>query len=103
MWRNYNRWTISVSHTVSAFLQKRTSTRGLFSAADYGQMRAFFEASPLLAATPATPLSALARDLRLGALSAKDESARFGLNAFKLLGARFAIETLVAEGHVRSG
>ena len=29
---------------------------------------------------------------------AKDESGRFGLNAFKLLGARFAIETLLAEG-----
>jgi diaminopropionate ammonia-lyase len=103
MWRNYNRWTISVSHTVSAFLQKRTSTRGLFSAADYAQMRAFFEASPLLGATPTTPLPALALELGLGALRAKDESARFGLNAFKLLGARFAVETLVAESQVRPG
>ena len=34
---------------------------------------------------------------------AKDESARFGLNAFKLLGARFAIETLLAEAGLRSG
>jgi diaminopropionate ammonia-lyase len=66
-------------------------------------MRAFFEASPLLAATPTTPLPALAGNLGLGALSAKDESARFGLNAFKLLGARFAIETLVADGQVRPG
>jgi diaminopropionate ammonia-lyase len=66
-------------------------------------MRAFFDARPLLTATPTTPLRALAGRLALGALSAKDESARFGLNAFKLLGARFAIETLVAEGHVRSG
>ncbi len=66
-------------------------------------MRAFFEASPLLTATPTTPLPALAADLGLGALCAKDESARFGLNAFKLLGARFAIETLLAEGQLRAG
>ena len=36
-------------------------------------------------------------------LAAKDESGRFGLNAFKLLGARFAIETLLAEGGLRRG
>ncbi len=66
-------------------------------------MRAFFHASPLLTATPTTPLPALAAELGLGALSAKDESARFGLNAFKLLGARFAIETLLAEGQLRAG
>jgi len=36
-------------------------------------------------------------------VSAKDESGRFGLNAFKLLGARFAIETLLAEGGLRRG
>jgi len=66
-------------------------------------MRAFFHARPQLAATPATALPALARDLSLGGLSAKDESARFGLNAFKLLGARFAIETMAAEGQLQYG
>ena len=66
-------------------------------------MRSFFHASPLLTATPTTPLPALAAELGLGALAAKDESARFGLNAFKLLGARFAIETLLAEGQLRAG
>jgi len=34
---------------------------------------------------------------------AKDETARFGLNAFKLLGGLFAIETLIAEGAIRPG
>lgn len=66
-------------------------------------MRAFFDARPQLAATPATSLPALASHLGLGALTIKDETARFGLNAFKLLGARFAIETLVAERQLRSG
>ena len=48
------------------------------------------------------PCRRSARDLGLGALFAKDESGRFGLNAFKLLGARFAIETLLAEGAAAS-
>ena len=39
----------------------------------------------------------------MAGLAAKDESGRFGLNAFKLLGARFAIETLLAEGGLRPG
>lgn len=48
-------------------------------------------------------LSGLAETLGLASLHAKDESARFGLNAFKLLGARFAIETLMAEGSIAQG
>ena len=66
-------------------------------------MRAFFAARPALGPTPARALPGLARHLGLGALTAKDESGRFGLNAFKLLGARFAIETLLAEAKLRRG
>jgi diaminopropionate ammonia-lyase len=64
-------------------------------------MRAFFEARPQLTPTPTRALPALARQLGLAGLFAKDESGRFGLNAFKLLGAQFAIETLRAEGALR--
>ena len=66
-------------------------------------MRAFFSAHPKLRATPLTPTPSLQRTLGLASLHVKDESGRFGLNAFKLLGARFAIETLVAEGAVARG
>lgn len=66
-------------------------------------MRAFFAARPELAPTPLRELPALARDLGIGHLDAKDESGRFGLNAFKLLGARFAIQTLIDEGDIRRG
>src|ERR1044072_5758908 len=98
MARNYNRWIISVSNTVSAFLPRGTRTRGLFSPSDYAQMRAFFAARPELEPTPATALPDLAAELGLASLVVKDETARFGLNAFKLLGARFAIETLLSDG-----
>jgi diaminopropionate ammonia-lyase len=66
-------------------------------------MRAFFDARPELAPTPLRELPALARHLGIGRLFAKDESGRFGLNAFKLLGARFAIQTLIDEGDIRPG
>ena len=66
-------------------------------------MRAFFAARPDLRPTPLRELPALARHLGIGRLLAKDESGRFGLNAFKLLGARFAIETLLLEGQIRRG
>jgi diaminopropionate ammonia-lyase len=66
-------------------------------------MRAFFDARPELAPTPLRELPALARHLGIGHLFAKDESGRFGLNAFKLLGARFAIQTLLDEGDIRPG
>lgn len=66
-------------------------------------MRAFFAARPRLRPTPVTAIPSLATTLGLGSLSAKDETGRFGLNAFKLLGARFAIETMVSEGELRAG
>jgi diaminopropionate ammonia-lyase len=66
-------------------------------------MRAFFAARPRLRPTPVTPIPSLAADLGLGSLFAKDETGRFSLNAFKLLGARFAIETMLSEGQVRAG
>lgn len=75
----------------------------MFSAAEYAQMRAFFAGRPALSPTPLRELPALARDLGIGRLFAKDESGRYGLNAFKLLGARFAVETLLKEGAIRPG
>ncbi len=90
--------------TATAFLPSQsTRTTGMFSAAEYAQMRAFFAGRPELAPSPLRELPALARDLGIGRLFAKDETGRFGLNAFKLLGARFAVETLLMEGAIRPG
>jgi diaminopropionate ammonia-lyase len=66
-------------------------------------MREFFAARPSLLPTPTRQLNSLAYTLNIGALYAKVESARFGLNAFKLLGAHFAVEQLVADGAIRPG
>ncbi len=90
--------------TASAFLPlPAIRTTGMFSADDYAQMRAFFADHPALAPTPLRDLTDLARELGIGHLWAKDESARFGLNAFKLLGARFTVQALLDEGRISAG
>ncbi|MGH9385057.1 MAG: diaminopropionate ammonia-lyase [Vicinamibacterales bacterium] len=84
-------------------LNRLSQDRGLFTEPEYRAMRAFFSARPNLAATPLHRLNSLGFSLNIGALDAKVETARFGLNAFKLLGARFALEQLVAEGAIGPG
>jgi diaminopropionate ammonia-lyase len=75
----------------------------LFSADEYALVTRFFAIHPELTATPLRALPALAATLGLATLLAKDETHRFGLNAFKLLGARFAVEQLLAEGAITRG
>ena len=78
-------------------------TSAVFSAGDFDAASRFFDAHPDLARTPLVSLPALARGLGLGAVLAKDETARGGLQAFKVLGARFAIEQLLADGTLAPG
>ena len=59
--------------------------------------RAFHMSYPLYASTPLRRLDSLAKKLGLGALFVKDESARFGLNAFKGLGGSYCIALELAE------
>ncbi len=103
--RNYNRFTIPTQATVTAFLPSPPAHpgRGLFSTDEYRLVRRYFDDRPHLAATPLHGRPALAAALGVGQVLLKDETARFGLNAFKLLGARFAIDTLLAEGALRPG
>jgi diaminopropionate ammonia-lyase len=75
----------------------------LFDDADLAAQRAFFARRPELAATPLHSLRELARRVGLGAVWVKDETSRFGLNAFKSAGALFAVATLQARGTIRRG
>ena len=58
--------------------------------------RAFHASFPEYAVTPLADLSGLAKELGLGGVYVKDESYRFGLNAFKVLGGSFAIGSYLA-------
>ena len=81
----------------------RGAPRNLFAAADFDAQRTFFTQQRAFAPTPLHRCAALARDLGVGELLVKDETARHGLNAFKAIGAAFAIATLRQRGEVRPG
>jgi diaminopropionate ammonia-lyase len=75
----------------------------LFSDGDFESMHRYFAGRPDLPPTPLVARPALARTLGLGSILIKDETGRFGLNAFKGLGARFAIDRLLATEVIRAG
>jgi diaminopropionate ammonia-lyase len=68
--------------------------RGLFSADEYRAVNGFYDSQPSLAPTPLLNYPRLSASLEIGGLMIKDESSRFGLQAFKSLGARYAMERL---------
>ena len=57
----------------------------------------FHKTIPDYGITPLVPLDALAKKLGLSKIWVKDESKRFGLNAFKGLGASYAIAKYIAD------
>ncbi len=61
------------------------------------RVQAFHRSFPQYAVTPLAKLDGMARHLGLGGLYVKDESYRFGLNAFKVLGASFAMAQYIAK------
>lgn len=58
---------------------------------------AFHRSLPGYAPTPLHSLPTAARDLGVGTLLVKDESRRFGIKAFKALGASWALHALIEE------
>ena len=68
-----------------------------FGPAQAEKVRAFHRSFPEYAPTPLADLPHLARELGVAALRVKDESHRFGLNAFKVLGGSYCLGRCVAE------
>ncbi len=69
------------------FLGKKTAEKS----------RRFHESFPIYKKTPLRKLNNLAHELGVSDIYVKDESYRFGLNAFKVLGGSFAIGNYIAE------
>ena len=59
--------------------------------------RRFHRSFPQYSVTPLADLKKMAEFLGLGGVYVKDESYRFGLNAFKVLGGSFAMARYIAE------
>jgi diaminopropionate ammonia-lyase len=76
--------------------------RGRFSDEEYREVDRFYSARPELRPTPLLMLPELSIAAGVGMLYLKDETARFALNAFKIVGVRYAVARLGAQ-KVRSG
>ena len=61
------------------------------------KVRNFHKSFPEYSVTPLVKLDSLAEKLGVSKIFVKDESYRFGLNAFKVLGGSYAIGSLIAE------
>ena len=68
-----------------------------FGYANAAKVQAFHRSFPEYKETPLADLKNLAAYLGVGGLYVKDESYRFGLNAFKVLGGSFAIGSYIAK------
>ncbi|KAA9002809.1 diaminopropionate ammonia-lyase [Affinibrenneria salicis] len=73
------------------------SADALFSRRQAEQACAFHRRMPGYLPTPLYSLDAFAAALGVGRVLVKDESQRFGLNAFKILGGAYAVAQLVCE------
>lgn len=69
---------------------------GIMFLENVAKARAFHKSFPQYAVTPLARLDNLAARLGLYSLCVKDESYRFGLNAFKVLGGSFAMASYIA-------
>ncbi|MGE5243808.1 MAG: pyridoxal-phosphate dependent enzyme [Betaproteobacteria bacterium] len=74
----------------------------MFTRSDYEDVQAFFESHPELTPTPLVRLPALAASVGLGDILVKDESSRFGLNAFKIVGVAYAVDRLLRDRTVET-
>lgn len=61
------------------------------------KVRKFHESFPMYEVTPLQELKCLAKELGVADIYVKDESYRFGLNAFKVLGGSYAIGSYIAD------
>ena len=68
----------------------------LMALAEVAKARFFHSSFPQYSVTPLAQLNGMASYLGLGGLFVKDESFRFGLNAFKVLGGSFAMARYIA-------
>jgi diaminopropionate ammonia-lyase len=73
------------------------SSLELLSAENVAKVRAFHASIPAFSQTPLAKLDALAGCLGIKGLYVKDESYRFGLNAFKVLGGSYAVGAYIAQ------
>lgn len=88
---------VGIASPESCAPDERPSLEGFLDIATAQNVRAYHASFPEYEPTPLVEMSDTARDLGLAGLYVKDESYRFGLNAFKVLGGSYAIGRYLAE------
>lgn len=81
----------------------QTNYPGLFTPDDFQSVNAFFQTRPDLLPTPLVHLGGLASELNQQDILLKDESGRFHLNSFKVLGVSYAVHRLLNAGRLKHG
>jgi diaminopropionate ammonia-lyase len=79
---------------VNAAVRRDNAFGGLFTIDDYAAVDEFYQSRAALTPTPLHTLPSLAATLGVGSVELKDESGRFGLSAFKSLGAFYTMHRL---------
>lgn len=87
---------INYVHFTHTNHEKSSSVKD-FGVKEAQKARDFHRTFPEYEATPLADLKNLARVLGLGSIHVKDESYRFGLNAFKVLGGSYALGSFIAK------
>ena len=77
--------------------QRKERPKAVFTEEKAQEALRFHRSLPAYGETALRSLDALAKSLRLGGIFVKDESSRFGLNAFKGLGGSYALFRLLCE------
>ena len=86
-----------IKHVGNAHCSDDWSAAASFGVEQAKRVRAFHASLPAYRPTALRRLDGLAARLGVGALFVKDESTRFGLNAFKGLGGSYSVGRLLAQ------
>lgn len=86
-----------IKWTLNRMPAGEASCLSIMSVENVARAQAFHKSFPQYSVTPLAALDGMAERLGLGGLYVKDESYRFGLNAFKVLGGSFAMARYIAQ------
>jgi diaminopropionate ammonia-lyase len=86
-----------ISWTINKMKKKVGVSTKFLSTSEIQKAKSFHASFPEYRETPLRSLDHLAKQFGVGGIYVKDESYRFGLNAFKVLGASFAIAKYLAK------
>ena len=90
-------------YVINSAARSRHNYSGLFATDEYRMVDDFFGSQPNLLPTPLHHLRALASQINIGDVLVKDESSRFGLTSFKILGVSYAVGRLLRSGRLAKG